>query len=410
MSQDSDWKVKFFSRWQWVVVIALLFAYISIYGNHYLPQLTHYIDIQKNGIFIESSNNNECKDYLPGYIKTGDGSNSDIVKVRKDKVSEWLELPVDGMLSQCRNILGNLAKTQAQQLSTGAKVYIGLVFFLIILYMVKEAAVSKKLAEKEKNLNDAILTTPPYEVTREFQKVIKLMAQYEDRLKNKTTEAELSEQKKVYIRFCLDSIARIAKYFHNASDGHRFAANIMGVVETKVLLQNHDTLINLATFSEYNSPSDILEHEPKFLRLIHELSSATDDEVRHSIDHGMQNEQVLLPLPTDRKKALPGAPAAYLSYSMHDLITNCKISCQGHTSPHISSKVKSALNHYFNEGQGKSIGSVLSIRLSDENDDQRIGVVNIHSDLEEIFVNSDKRMMFIQLISPVLYKIYKLLR
>jgi hypothetical protein len=406
--------INLFSHWWWGIVIAFLLVGIGIYGNQYLPEITRVIAFDLSGVLIDDYDKDKiCLNHVNGYVKGTVDYDADKVNllVRMDNpATDWIEIDEKNTSTACRELLGGIVKNNAYKLSLGAWIYILSTTLLIVLYVLKEASISIKIAEKEHELNKAILTTPPYEVTREFQNIIKLMAQYEERLASRVDDSVKDDKdKERYIRFCLDSIARIAKYFHNASDGHRFAANVMGVVSTELLLNDANLTCNLAKFSEYNSPDEIVNHEPRFLRLLHEFSSSTDDDARDSIDDGIQGQEVLLPIPADRKKALPGAVAALLSENLHDIILDCQNSFSGNSYPHLSSKVKSTLEHYFNNGHGTSIGSVLSIRLSDENDDKAIGVINIHSDLNEMFVNLDKRMMFIQLISPVLFKIHKLL-
>lgn len=284
--------------------------------------------------------------------------------------------------------------------------YIFLSIVVAFLYMARDASLSYKANLREKELNRSIQTSPPYELTRKFEKIIQLMAQYDEKLLNSHDKVA---DREVYIRVCLDAIASLAKLFHNASNGHRFAANVMGKFKTEDLLRDVSKRCYLLKFSEFTKLDDIEKNCAEYLCLIPELSSSTDSQDSESVDQQVQHEEVFLPLSCTEYSLLPGASSAFYSNDFHDLVTDCQDIFQGSSYSHLSKSLRATLDNYFNNGQGSHIGSILSIRLTDESDDRALGVVNIHSDLQKIFTNRDKRMMFIQLISPIMYKIHRLM-
>lgn len=421
----------FFSHWIWSFVITIQLTYIGVFGGVYLSEVFQAIKFNNiNESIIKNKGENQagdivfrtglyCENQMVNYIKNETGEEKYFLY--DNDVGIWKDTPVSSVKESCVGKIAHLIYSDEISLSFYAKIYLGVILLFVIFFLSKEYANSMVIKLRERELNKSIQTTPPYEVTREFQKIIRIMGQNDSKirkvretlLKGKVPEEQIDEQiddlKVKYIRTCLNSIAKIAKYFHNSSDGDRFASNVMVLQSTQDLIQDASMTANITRFSQYNNLNDVINNEPRFLKLSHELSSSTDTDNRESKDDLIQKDNVLLPIPNNRKGILPGAASAYVSKNLNDIILDCQDAFKGNAYPGISNKVKQAQDDYFNSGQGMFIRSFLAIRITDESNNKPIGVLNIHSGLKEMFINLDKRIMFIQLISPIIYKIHYLI-
>lgn len=391
-----EFLIRIFSSIPIALLITFSLIVISVYSGKFLPQIEDYICIE-----------------LPQHI-------SDAI------CNSHFNAGTD----PAKNLPHENNKNKS--LSSWAIAYVIFVLAFLIIFSMREYAIGSKIKQREKDLLHAIDRMPPPSVIEVFKDQIALMGQFnealheikkESELKNdNSSEHEMGDEENTidsypddfqdlkikYVRFCLNSIVAMTKLFHNSPAAIRFAANLMTLRSVQKITEskNQAHISALLKYTDFTDPEQLLKECEKCLYLRNEISVSSDNE-DGSVDNVFQIP-FMLPIYKSAKRQIPGAPTAYVDAAGIDLILDAKNTFSGSEYSHVSDKVKNALHFYFNKEEGRYVGSVLSIRLSNAADDEAIGVVNIHSEQPGIFSNMEKRLMFVRLISPILSKIYEL--
>lgn len=292
-----------------------------------------------------------------------------------------------------------------------------LIFFALSIY--KEYLDKRVVKEREFELGRQIEKMPSYQSMTEFFKAVYRVRENDYYLRQKEIEmvssgvskskanVDLFYLKIEYLRFYLNSIAKLARLFHLDSYEARFASNVMLVKTTDMLFSQGVRERDLLRFCREGKGTDLKAYPLSYLCLEPILSASTDIEDEKAKDSSI--ESIYLPIPDNTSEAIPSAVKEYLgsfTFGSHSILRNCREVLTNKDYFHLSLGQRKELDKYFNQTkQGRQIRSIISVQLHDALRNRCVAVLNVHADIDDLFLSEERREQFIRIITPLSDKI-----
>lgn len=268
----------------------------------------------------------------------------------------------------------------------------------------------KELIQKSDQLEGLIRTMPPEGFLAKFDKLYKhsfataLLAFSDGAAREDVEEA---------IRIVLDCIVSLAHYFDGSPPNVRYSANIM-LFRSCVNLEpeEREALRNRLQFA--SEDTDLLALKGVLdLQLALSTTTATPEPLPDD-----QLAPFALPVPktpekvvkgNNRFQVLPGAPEAFQFKKLtgfHDL---SMLERWCHEKGDFRPGTIEDILAYFRTGTGQSIKSFCSVPLAHSDEEEPIGVLNIHRDAEDM-LKQKGAVLFIPLTTPFRLLLVDLIR
>lgn len=263
-----------------------------------------------------------------------------------------------------------------------------------------------RLEKSAQNIESLVETLPPRAFRAKFAGLSESVSAgistvMPRQLATGVTAADLSK----FIRSLLQAIANLALVFDDQPANAIYSANVMIPVMPSASAEAFSP--DILAVLKFVAPETDLHRLKAVLLLRSDLSSTT------ASSEAAQDDSVpviALPVPVETKRGsrfavTPGAPNAFAGEQEMDGYSDSRTLAQwcaerGDFSP----SVQDELREYFESGDGKSIRSFVSRRLTV--DGVAIGVLNLHANRTNILgPASERREIFLSMLTPLLVEL-----